>query len=948
MTISSLPTTPLTQGQPIPRPIFLAILNAALAKGVNEYRFARQSALQWLALYPGDLQVSLGYARALIGEQRLPDARSVLKGLSQADPENVECVQLWLGLERADAIQPKIVPDLIHWAAALDGRSVAGGDSTDNSKSPVWGERLYAIRQSLSAGKFEVAEQELPDLLGIETESPLLALTHLEILAANPATPLSARRSLAEFYHRRWPSCLAISLLLGHWWIQEGSTERGVALLHQTAGRDIGGQVAKRMLGANHPYRTLWPENLALSGELIVPARVAAALGWNQLLASTGDENNLEAASGSVQAKPDGSLDPAAAVILAAAAHENQTDGAQAAAKTPDEDIIRFSAELDRLAAALDEQPPSQYDGRFPVYVIFSVHSRLAAQYGAQGAAELEKEMKQLALTISQHHSAGQKSRWGATVFLPDQPESSAAHGLSPLQTIDPWSLKLSLVDLDRALAKHGEMIGALLIVGGPEIVPFHNLPNPIDDPDTEVPSDNPYATLDENYFIPEWPVGRLPGETGRDYNLLVNSLRRIREKHYGNVKTNSSSKRWLGWITRWFKPSQPKFRKGFGYTAAVWRNASFQVYRPVGESRAVLISPPGSTNNSSENGKQGTLPAARLGYFNLHGLADAPEWYGQRDPQTVGDGPDYPVAIRPQDLHTLGEKIPLVVFSEACYGAHVNGKTCDQALSLMFLQSGTQVVAGSTTMSYGAMNAPLIAADLLGYNFWKGLLEGLSAGEALQRAKIHLASEMHQRQGYLDGEDQKTLISFVLYGDPLARLPDEIRLSKSRKNGAVRRLINRPPVVRTVCDRTTGECKPLLAEAEGKNNSGNGNIVTGEPVPDELMTYVKQIVATYLPGMADAQATYSEERAECHAKDHACPTSQLNPLTTPIHQNPGSSRQNGSHANGMNGADLQIGHHRRVVVLNKSIYKAGYTHRQFARLTLDDKGKLVKIVVSR
>ena len=52
------------------------------------------------------------------------------------------------------------------------------------------------------------------------------------------------------------------------------------------------------------------------------------------------------------------------------------------------------------------------------------------------------------------------------------------------------------------ALAKHGEMIGALLIVGGPDIIPFHNLPNPVDDLDMEVPSDNPYGTRDENYFI--------------------------------------------------------------------------------------------------------------------------------------------------------------------------------------------------------------------------------------------------------------------------------------------------------------------------------------------------------------------------------------------------------------------------------------------------------------
>ena len=45
--------------------------------------------------------------------------------------------------------------------------------------------------------------------------------------------------------------------------------------------------------------------------------------------------------------------------------------------------------------------------------------------------------------------------------------------GIKPVIGNDPWQIKLALADLDQALAKRGEMIGALLIVGGPEIVPF-------------------------------------------------------------------------------------------------------------------------------------------------------------------------------------------------------------------------------------------------------------------------------------------------------------------------------------------------------------------------------------------------------------------------------------------------------------------------------------------
>jgi len=50
-------------------------------------------------------------------------------------------------------------------------------------------------------------------------------------------------------------------------------------------------------------------------------------------------------------------------------------------------------------------------------------------------------------------------------------------------------------------------------------------LPNPTDDSDINVPSDNPYATIDENYFIQQWPVGRLPDERGNDAGYLLEQL---------------------------------------------------------------------------------------------------------------------------------------------------------------------------------------------------------------------------------------------------------------------------------------------------------------------------------------------------------------------------------------------------------------------------------------
>jgi hypothetical protein len=801
---------------------------------------------------------------------------------------------------------------LENWSRALEAiptqpeiqdKSALSEQPEDQEVSVInWGAELAVVRDNLLAGNLELAEEKIPLLLGQSIDSPLIAVTHLEILKANPNAPLTARRSMAEFYHRQWPDCVACTILLGIWLMQEGSIERAVSLLHQAAARDLNGIIAQRLLGPDHPYQLLWPEDLSINLDLPIPSSVLSALGWNRLEAGEPLPPEPEPVPNQLEIEPEKTnqdvLDWAIPTAVAAEKIINKSDKEA----QPSEDLIRFSNELDDIALKIDQIPPSQYDGRFPVYVVFSVYQNLASSYGSQTADQISGEMKFLAQAVSQNHLGNSYSRWVGTVFLPDKLESTSAFNLAKLDKTDPWTLKNALTDLDKALAKRGQMIGALLIVGGPEIVPFHNLPNPVDDPDGEVPSDNPYSTRDENYFIPEWPVGRLPGEAGSDGSLLIEALKRTRNQYASQPKNARHPLSWLSWIIGWLQPSRKTNRKGFGYTAAVWRKASIQVFRPVGEARAVMVSPPSNGNGRSPKpDTNGVLPSARLGYFNLHGLSDTAEWYGQRDPTDHEGGPDFPVAVSPKDIEALGDQTPVVVFSEACYGALINNKTAEQALALKFLQGGTQVVVGSTTMSYGAINAPLIAADLLGYSFWKGLLEGLSAGEALLRAKIHLASEMHQRQGYLDGEDQKTLISFILIGDPLTHLSDEIRSAKY-----LRRTAAPPPPVKTVCDKAT---EP---DVEGE-------------IPAEVMRYVKQVVANYLPGMNNAHLTYTAEKVECVAHDHTCPTNQLNGKSHP-EQAPD----------------------RHVVVLNKTIEKAGHTHPQYARLTLDGRGKLVKVVVSR
>ena len=321
------------------------------------------------------------------------------------------------------------------------------------------------------------------------------------------------------------------------------------------------------------------------------------------------------------------------------------------------------------------------------------------------------------------------------------------------------------------------------------------------------------------------------------------------------------------GWYYRIVRYLQELFRRGiskkqssFGYTAAVWRRASLAVFRAIGNPGDLLVSPPTHACESPDPLETVSvpvkdispteacllLPQAHLGYFNLHGVPDGSEWYGQSDPALPDEGPDYPVALRPDDIKN-GGSAPRLVFSEACYGANITGKLVDEAISLKFLSSGTQAVIGSTCISYGSLATPLSSADLLGRVFWSLLQEGFTAGESLRRAKIHLTREMHNRQGFLDAEDQKTLISFVLFGDPLAQ-PFQNRTSPK----TTPHLSDSTVPVPTVCEHSCEEEKDI-------------------PVSLETISHLKSIVAQYLPGMNDAEVSFSKERQSCSNKCMNC-----------------------------------------------------------------------------
>ena len=919
---------------PLSRDRYLLVVQAALA--VENYRFASQALLKWLAYYPGDLTASLYYAQTLLGQERPQQALAILDGLCMADPEFIQAADLLL---RAD-IQPAILDSERQATSVLPGKPggtyfpaasrraylfALTGRNDGKGTLYAWGSHLRLARLALQGGDLENTEALLERVLDKDEISPLACVTHLQLLSQMQTVSLQEKREAARNYHQRWPDCLACMMWFADWSMEAGRSDLAVALIHQAAARDVNGQVVMRMWGAGHPYRSLWPEQLELQLELPVPADVAAALGWNRLAAGAPrhkpgiqhvpvDIPSIEVESGpppqaSALKESAVRMEPTRVIDLPPDLDEHSRR------KPLDSELSAIEEELERLAGRLNLPSVKGLDGRFPVYVIFSLRARLQERYGQRAAEILEAEMKNLVEVVQSWHG------WGACLFFADDPACTRPLKITPSCSGDPWELKLILADLDDALGRRGERIGALLIVGGPEVVPFHHLPNPLDDQDVDVPSDNPYSTCDENYFIPEWPVGRLPGGSGDGPKVLLSALRRIRAQHAKRVQRIAWHRRLNLAITNFLRGLLRKREANFGYTAAIWQRAASSVFRPIGKSEALHISPPmgydpaqppGSINASL---KGVPAPMGELGYFNLHGLVDAAEWFGQRDPALPG--PDYPVALRPQDIQARRWRrskgnLPQVVFTEACYGLHIQERNLEDSIALKFLEAGCLAIVGSTCITYGSVDRPLSAADLLANSFWRYIRSGMTAGEALRQAKIYLASEMNRRQDFLDGEDQKTLISFILYGDPLAQPVMNSHLPKSP-----RYRVKPLGEVKTVCDRT--DC-PVLSQ----------------PIPEDVMASVKKVVARYLPGMVDASLTFAQEGVTCDAS-HNCPSCQVGT------ENVSNQRRRVSGK-----SQSPAPERRRLVTLSKQVVRAEGVHTHYARLTLNEKGELIKLVVSR
>jgi len=416
-----------------------------------------------------------------------------------------------------------------------------------------------------------------------------------------------------------------------------------------------------------------------------------------------------------------------------------------------------------RLTGTRAEEVPAAEDGcqesqsrrpkrSEPVYLMVSSRRALVRKYGLSGFERVDAALRDLKTAIEA------RADLDVVITYVDHEPSLSRFGLQPVTHTNPWQVKRLIDGVDTKLGEEDRSIRYLLIVGGDGIIPFHRLPNPVEDQDSDVPSDNPYACRDANYLVPERATGRLPDGESESVAFVCNVIRSWAEAQ----KRRQVSKGLLTSLSAAFQKIRHSSGKGrgLGYSASIWRKASRAVFNLIGDDSSLRTSPPLTYEGFR------VLDPPHFSYFNLHGIEDGPNWYGQRDALFPADYPLFPLALRPQDP-SIAEHRNAVVFTEACYGANILGKNETDSIALRLLSAGALAVVGSTKVSYGSIAPPLLGADLVGRYFWEGLRATMTVGEALQHAKLTMANEMHKRQGYLDDEDQKALISFVLYGDP-------------------------------------------------------------------------------------------------------------------------------------------------------------------------------------
>jgi hypothetical protein len=293
-----------------------------------------------------------------------------------------------------------------------------------------------------------------------------------------------------------------------------------------------------------------------------------------------------------------------------------------------------------------------------------------------------------------------------------------------------------------------------LVLFGGDDLVPMFRVPNPTHywsqgatDWDRMLPTDSPYASRKpfdpqdiDSYLVPDRVIGRIPDiKSIKDPGWLVDYLK--------------TAARWRSKFPSFYKKT---YAICTSESSSAGRECMQFISKPVSN---LLISPPTRDTSTSARNRL----SARLHLIKCHGTRlDANFW---------GKGKRFVRAIKSTTLKECLKPATLVG-TTCCWGAQIFSPYARHArrgrwpLASTYLRKGAFAFVGSTARAW--FGGPTMGfADYIVADYLKWILRRASIGRAFLESKHGYMCYYLEGGGTADALDQKTMIEYVLLGDP-------------------------------------------------------------------------------------------------------------------------------------------------------------------------------------
>jgi hypothetical protein len=343
-----------------------------------------------------------------------------------------------------------------------------------------------------------------------------------------------------------------------------------------------------------------------------------------------------------------------------------------------------------------------------------------------------------------------------------DDPEDMKEWGAAPVSgEATPEKIKQAIDDLWKKITPTPDY---LVLFGAHDIVPMFEVTNPTNlwkkDDDQTVLTDNPYASTkrfrrsdQKSYLIPNRVIGRIPDMlSDPDPAWFVDYLKTA---------------------TKWKSRDASTYNRPYAICTAEAKDAGMAcIQQAFAKPTLPLFACPPTSDISTPARHR---LAKRLHMIKCHGNPGDPAFWGYRTSDQ-----DKP-AITSETLK-LRLKPATVVATMCCFGAQIfSPKDADTwPLASTYLRKGALGFVGSTMKAWVGL-ADMSGADWIVTDYLRRVLEGASIGRAFLESKQDNPGYYYTRGRVQGIQEEKTLIEYILLGDPsihpVSSVPDSANL---------------------------------------------------------------------------------------------------------------------------------------------------------------------------